>query len=59
MSGVFVPIVDAVRALLPLPAGFTADDGATEPTLPKPAAAVRLAASAGTPARRGGRRPLR
>jgi hypothetical protein len=36
VSGVFVPIVDAVRALLPLPAGFTADDGATEPTLPKP-----------------------
>lgn len=36
MSGVFVPIVDAVRAVLPLPTGFTADDGATEPTLPKP-----------------------
>jgi hypothetical protein len=36
VSGVFVPIVDAVRALLPLPAGFTADEGATEPTLPKP-----------------------
>ena len=36
MSGVFVPIVDAVRALLPLPDGFEADDSATEPTLPKP-----------------------
>ena len=36
MSGVFVPVVDAVRLILPLPAGFTADDGATEPTLPKP-----------------------
>lgn len=36
MSGVFVPVVDAVRGLLPLPAGFTADDGATEPALPKP-----------------------
>ena len=36
MSGVFVPIVDAVRALLPLPAGFVADEGATEPTLPRP-----------------------
>lgn len=36
MSGVFVPIVDAVRALLPLPDGFDADDSATEPTLPKP-----------------------
>jgi len=36
VSGAFVPVVDAVRALLPLPVGFTADDGATEPTLPKP-----------------------
>lgn len=36
MNGVFVPVVDAVRAILPLPDGFTADDGATEPTLPKP-----------------------
>ena len=36
MSGVFVPIVDAMRAVLPLPPGFTADDAATEPTLPKP-----------------------
>jgi len=36
VSGVFVPVVDAVRAALPLPAGFTADEGATEPTLPKP-----------------------
>jgi hypothetical protein len=36
MTGVFVPIVDAVRALLPLPDGFEADEGATEPTLPKP-----------------------
>ena len=36
MSGVFVPIVDAVRAVLPLPAGYEADDSATEPTLPKP-----------------------
>ena len=32
----FVPVVDAVRAVLPLPTGFTADEGATEPTLPKP-----------------------
>lgn len=32
----FVPIVDAVRDLLPLPDGFEADDAATEPTLPKP-----------------------
>jgi hypothetical protein len=36
VSGVFVPIVDAVRAVLPLPDGFSADEGATEPTLPKP-----------------------
>jgi len=36
VSGVFVPIVDALRVILPLPTGFTADDGATEPTLPKP-----------------------
>lgn len=36
MSGIFVPIVDAVRAVLPLPAGFEGDDSATEPTLPKP-----------------------
>lgn len=36
MTGVFVPIVDAVLAVLPLPAGFEADDAATEPTLPKP-----------------------
>jgi hypothetical protein len=36
VSGVLVPVVDAVLALLPLPAGFAADDGATEPTLPKP-----------------------
>jgi hypothetical protein len=36
VSGVFVAVVDAVRAILPLPGGFTADDGATEPTLPKP-----------------------
>lgn len=36
MNGVLVPIVDAVRVLLPLPTGFTADEGATEPTLPKP-----------------------
>lgn len=36
MTGVFVPIVDAVRAILPLPTGFEADDSATEPTLPKP-----------------------
>ena len=36
MRGVFVPIVDAVRALLPLPAAFTADAAATEPPLPKP-----------------------
>jgi hypothetical protein len=36
MSGVFVSVVDAVRALLPLPTGFTVDDAATEPTLPKP-----------------------
>ena len=59
VSGVFVPIVDAVRAVLPLPDGFTADDSATEPTLPKPQASVRLAAPAGAPARRGGRRPVR
>ncbi len=31
-----MPIVDAVRAFLPLPDGFDADDSATEPTLPKP-----------------------
>lgn len=36
MSGVFVPVVDAVRLILPRPTGFTADEGATEPTLPKP-----------------------
>lgn len=36
MSGVFIPVVDAVRAILPLPDGFTADEGATEPTLTKP-----------------------
>jgi len=36
MTGVFVPVVDAVRALLPLPAGFARDESATEPTLPKP-----------------------
>jgi hypothetical protein len=36
VSGVLVPVVDAVRGLLPLPAGFTADDAATEPTLAKP-----------------------
>ena len=36
MTGTFVPIVDAVRAVLPLPAGYEADDSATEPTLPKP-----------------------
>lgn len=27
----FLPIVDAVRGILPLPAGFTADDSGTEP----------------------------
>ena len=36
MSGLFIPIVDAVRVLLPMPTGFAADEGATEPTLPKP-----------------------
>jgi hypothetical protein len=36
VSGVLVPVVDADRAFLPLPAGFTADDAATEPTLAKP-----------------------
>jgi hypothetical protein len=36
VSGVFLPVVDAVRAILPLPDGFTVDEGATEPTLPKP-----------------------
>lgn len=36
MSGLLIPVVDAVRALLPLPSGFAADEGATDPTLPKP-----------------------
>jgi hypothetical protein len=36
MTGVLVPLVDAVRVVLPLPAGFEADESATEPTLPKP-----------------------
>lgn len=36
MAGIFVPVVDAVREILPLPAGFTPDDTATEPVMPKP-----------------------